>query len=896
MKIGLQTIIMGNEIYDIENLFRSVSDLGFSGVEIAQDLDRIYFKNGRKASLKDIFLMSDDYGVSIAGICSGDLLDRLDKCIECGRFPDYMYIDRVFSGSDGDIGKLFSVFEERSSFIALHQHVYKNCDRFSVIVDQFKKYPKLKWIPDTAHLFIAGDDPIESIQLHYDKIVSIHLKDWTQAYGRSFHRYAKGFTCLGDGDCPVKEVLDLVISNKYKEWIIIEQDYVNFGTVTECISKSMFWLSDQMHEKRSDILEKEKICALNDLFEDVNDIHSRNTASKKEFELINLIYSNVRMPLSDFYSLIAKAICTLFKSEVVALWSCHPNRNDLCLLASYAKRRHIDGIIDGLPKVLSKVKYLDTIGYTIDSMKLWNSIVGSSEYSLHPWEDILRDGNSDNVYYIPVHNLYNMNQMRLVIAVYSNVKIDDQLVKTEKNSFLYHVTNAIDLCLECQCSYRSNLVNSEADKSVDIDDFIFRLRGILIKSINCMGSSLFLVNRTGDRLEYYGDEKNIYWNSKFKFYGPNLKNRKRGFTLDAWVAKRPLVIAHAQIPEFNGGFKPYVPTSTEIGDGINKHIDNVLIVPIISISQDSKVNTPSVIGVVRCRNKKCRKSDNIQKKEDFIYCPIFTDDDAAIVDVILHSSAPKIELMMADNERRKSVGRIIHEIKHPIAALSKNIDLLAFQVTNGLNPMDYVYFKDIEGWFEYFMCVFKNAHFYGVNELRRIHNLNTEYKKSLIWRDVLSSISIWTKPSIEDRGFNQADLNCNLEDFYQIPEIWIDVNLIRIAIFNVISNAIKYSYNDKNRFNIILTASVDENFYKIHCRDKGPGIHEDYREMIFEEGIRGPDEVNQYVRDGLGLGLWVVRKIMEAHDGHVAVTNLYQPTELTLFFPKKLRYNAPSKK
>ncbi|MFM7322510.1 MAG: ATP-binding protein, partial [Armatimonadota bacterium] len=61
---------------------------------------------------------------------------------------------------------------------------------------------------------------------------------------------------------------------------------------------------------------------------------------------------------------------------------------------------------------------------------------------------------------------------------------------------------------------------------------------------------------------------------------------------------------------------------------------------------------------------------------------------------------------------------------------------------------------------------------------------------------------------------------------------------------------------------------------------------------IFEEGVRGPEHVNDLV-GGLGLGLWVVREVVRLHGGEVAVTRNGDPTEITLLLPRSLASAKP---
>jgi signal transduction histidine kinase len=58
---------------------------------------------------------------------------------------------------------------------------------------------------------------------------------------------------------------------------------------------------------------------------------------------------------------------------------------------------------------------------------------------------------------------------------------------------------------------------------------------------------------------------------------------------------------------------------------------------------------------------------------------------------------------------------------------------------------------------------------------------------------------------------------------------------------------------------------------RITVSDDGPGIHESLRELVFERFYR-TDAARNRAQGGAGLGLAIVRGIVEAHEGTVTVT------------------------
>lgn len=97
--------------------------------------------------------------------------------------------------------------------------------------------------------------------------------------------------------------------------------------------------------------------------------------------------------------------------------------------------------------------------------------------------------------------------------------------------------------------------------------------------------------------------------------------------------------------------------------------------------------------------------------------------------------------------------------------------------------------------------------------------------------------------------------------------VQIDKELMRIALNNLLTNAVKYS--DDGGIVRVAVAETDESL-QISVTDTGIGIPESERDRIFEKFVRGEgDEVSQ--RTGHGLGLALSRDIVELHHGNLRV-------------------------
>ena len=106
------------------------------------------------------------------------------------------------------------------------------------------------------------------------------------------------------------------------------------------------------------------------------------------------------------------------------------------------------------------------------------------------------------------------------------------------------------------------------------------------------------------------------------------------------------------------------------------------------------------------------------------------------------------------------------------------------------------------------------------------------------------------------------------------------MNLLKRAINNVLSNAIKYGQQAS------VTLSEDHREYIVEVVDSGPGIEEDDPNKVFEPYYRENSSHIASTR-GTGLGLTIAKEIILLHRGHISLSNLKSSgLKVTIKLPK----------
>jgi two-component system sensor histidine kinase SenX3 len=93
-----------------------------------------------------------------------------------------------------------------------------------------------------------------------------------------------------------------------------------------------------------------------------------------------------------------------------------------------------------------------------------------------------------------------------------------------------------------------------------------------------------------------------------------------------------------------------------------------------------------------------------------------------------------------------------------------------------------------------------------------------------------------------------------------------DRDELRAAVSNLIDNAVKYS--DKNVHVSVEVAPLDERLLAVRVTDRGIGIHRNQLKRVFKRFYRVPGSFMARFK-GTGLGLFIVRSIVEKHGGRV---------------------------
>ena len=216
--------------------------------------------------------------------------------------------------------------------------------------------------------------------------------------------------------------------------------------------------------------------------------------------------------------------------------------------------------------------------------------------------------------------------------------------------------------------------------------------------------------------------------------------------------------------------------------------------------------------------------------------------------------------------RENFVNMASHELRSPLSAILQNLMVIneglagetSPQVKNILNKMN----KRLRGLIKLVSDWLDASR---IEEGEIIRSMNPVDIKTIL----MDVIDLLGPLALE----NQVKLICHIPENY--PTIIGNAETLHMCFTNLIHNGIKYN---KSGGCVEITLKDENRLNMIMIQDTGVGIPEEQLAMIFEEFFRCSREINT---GGSGLGLSIVKKIVEAHSGTIKVESKYG--EGTLF-------------
>ena len=219
------------------------------------------------------------------------------------------------------------------------------------------------------------------------------------------------------------------------------------------------------------------------------------------------------------------------------------------------------------------------------------------------------------------------------------------------------------------------------------------------------------------------------------------------------------------------------------------------------------------------------------------------------------------EKVAFDRENKELISNISHDLKTPITAIKGYVEGIMDGVADTPEKMDR-YIRTIYNKANEMNLLINELNLYSKIETNRIpYNFTTISAKGY-FGDCAEDLSV----ELESKGAEFTYRNFMDDDC----KVIVDPEQLRRVINNIVSNSLKYT--DKPKVEITMDVKDVGDFIQIELGDNGRGIAAKDLPFIFDRFYRA-DASRNSSKGGSGIGLSIVKKIVEEHGGNIWATS-----------------------
>ena len=217
------------------------------------------------------------------------------------------------------------------------------------------------------------------------------------------------------------------------------------------------------------------------------------------------------------------------------------------------------------------------------------------------------------------------------------------------------------------------------------------------------------------------------------------------------------------------------------------------------------------------------------------------------------------KILEADRVKNEFLANISHELRTPLNSILGFSDILGAQLYGNLNPKQEEYVNDIKVSATHLLGMIN-----GILDMSKIEANAMKIVKSTFWISrAVDEVANILAPLADKKGvkiIKKMDA-----DF----EVFADYQKIQQILYNLVSNAIKFTPKDGQ---VDILSTRNENGFNLVVHDTGIGIDEKYHGKIFAKFVQ-LDSAYTKKESSTGLGLTITKELVELHGGTISVVS-----------------------
>ncbi len=239
--------------------------------------------------------------------------------------------------------------------------------------------------------------------------------------------------------------------------------------------------------------------------------------------------------------------------------------------------------------------------------------------------------------------------------------------------------------------------------------------------------------------------------------------------------------------------------------------------------------------------------------------PIETNDEVGHLTVIFN----RMSQTLATNTklRRKLLANIAHELRTPLAVIQGHLE----GMTDGVIEPSKEQLSSLHEEAVRLNRLITDLRDLSLAEVRQLvlEKLPTDMNQ-LVTRTVLM-----LRPLADEK---QIQVGCTLAE--NLPEVVVDADRMHQVVYNILVNAIRYSpCQGRVQVTTAMVETGEQQWLKVSIEDNGPGISPEDLPYVFDHFYRG-DKSRDRKSGGSGIGLAIVKQLVENHGGQVTVESI----------------------
>ena len=532
--------------------------------------------------------------------------------------------------------------------------------------------------------------------------------------------------------------------------------------------------------------------------------------------------------------------------------------------------KHIEYTIEDLEDILDKLPYQiwlkDSEGKHIYINKLGaeniglpkENIIGKTDFEIRDYDMAKNCVETDKILIEKNSHIYNEEHTNIdgedVWYKVSKFKLERD---NNKKYILGGIAEDISLDKNIQLKLENNLLGYLDKDRIEYDSksFLNSIIENLRKTISCKEIEVFTYNE---------DEKKFT-----SYFSSNKENRVFEENLEIYINEK--IENKLLSNEFQKD--RYVDVYDRIVKYQRQNIEDKLKIKHIKLSN-------RLIGLV------CIFYDKNQK--DICMDEAFLEQILTKISIILKQIKNKYDILSIKEEKKKLediieleciktdfFDRISHEFRTPINIILSVIQLLLSNNNDTNNDFNYKKYLPILKQNSYRLLRLVNNSIDATRLSNNFYELKLKnYNIISIVEDITMYASKYLKETkrniIFDTDEEEVILACDLDKIQKI-------------IFNLISNAIKFSEMNTD-INVKIRTDLKSEKIFISIRNYGQVIKKEDSGIVFGKCIQ-IDDLLVRRSEGTGMGLFLVRKFAELHNGGIYIDNIEECTQFTLYLP-----------